>query len=263
MSEFDPNLPPRLPVELPPPASPLWARLLNLLAMPGAVFDELKASRHAVGNWLVPLFISALGLAATAWVVASSPAFSQRVAEQQTAYRTAQTNLVTSAKLTPAQLEENLKAFDTMSQPAVLNTLAVVGGFGLGVMRIFWWALILWFIARWLLRQPVGYGKALEVAGLSSIVTALGSVVLVVTMVNFGASFAPEGFKLVVNDLSAGINDWPTILALNITNFWVVAVMGLGLARLTGVPWFRAAFPVLIYWLAMQFLAALLGVFGA
>ena len=43
-------------------------------------------------------------------------------------------------------------------------------------------------------------------------------------------------------------------------NFWLIAVLGTGPARLTGVPWVRGAFLVVAYWMASEFLLLVLGI---
>lgn len=259
MFEPDQSLPPLLPVEPPPPASPLLARMLNVFAMPGVVFEEVRVSRPAIGNWLLPAFIAGLAVALSALVISASPAFSKQLAEQQARFQAAQTNAVAGAKLSPAEVEQNRRAIEMIAQPVVLRSFAVVGGFAFGSLRTFWWAFVLWLIGRFLLRRPIPYGKALEVAGLSSLIAALGSVVMVALMVNLGESFQPSGFSLVVADLGVDQSQWLTVAALNITNFWLVTVLGLGLARLAQVPWFRAAFLVFTYWLLAEVLMLLVG----
>ena len=46
----------------------------------------------------------------------------------------------------------------------------------------------------------------------------------------------------------------------NASGFWLVAVLGVGLSRLTGQPWFRAVFPVVAYWIGSELLLLALGV---
>jgi hypothetical protein len=262
MSDTEDSLPPRLPVRPPPPASPLAARMLNLFATPGVVFEEVRVSAHAVGNWVVPALIAGLAMALAALVLSASPTFAKRTSEQQEKFRAAQTNAVAAGRLTTAEMEQSVQTIAAVAQPAVVRPLALLGGFTFGVLRVFWWSGLLWVFARGLLRQPVGYQKLLEVAGLSSLIAALSAVVLLAVMINFRESFQGGGFTLVVNDLSDDSMQWPVVLALNIMNFWQVAILGLGLARLAQVPWFRAAFPVLVYWIGTEFLMVLAGGIG-
>ena len=62
-----PQLTPEALPEAPqPPAMSLGGRLLNVLATPGDVFEEVKAAPETTANWLVPALI----LIAVSWVAA-------------------------------------------------------------------------------------------------------------------------------------------------------------------------------------------------
>ena len=67
--------------------------------------------------------------------------------------------------------------------------MAMAGGFGLGWSGIFG-AFMLWFLARAALKLPIRYGKALEVAGLASVVAVIGNVAVVALTVNFTKTFS-------------------------------------------------------------------------
>jgi len=135
-----------------------------------------------------------------------------------------------------------------------------VGGLGFGVVRVFWWTFVLWFLARSVLKVPIRFGKALEVAGLASVVALVGNVAIVALTVDFGKTFSSGGFALSVADFESSRQQLLVAMVQNGLNFWLVAVLGTGLARLTGLPWIRGAFLVVTYWIATDFLMLLLGV---
>jgi hypothetical protein len=267
MTEFDQDLPPVLepaPAPAVPPESSLLARLLNVFAIPGRVFEEVRgAARHRIGNWLVPALLSSVALALAGWVMLSMPTVWQQLAEQQAKFRAHQAaalaESVTAGKLTPSEVEQSLKVFDVVTRPAVMKSAAAAGGLAYGLGRVFWWAFVLWLLARTFLRRPVRYCKALEVAGLASMVALLSTVVMLALSVNVAQSFGPSGFALSVSDFAAPGRQTLTAVALNGTNLWLITVLGIGLARLTGVPWFRGTFLVLAYWLLTDSLLLLLG----
>jgi 3-oxoacyl-[acyl-carrier protein] reductase len=59
----------------------LAARLLNVFAIPGEVFEGVKASRFCVGNWLLPALLSAAVGVLTIIVVFSQPSIQRQVRE--------------------------------------------------------------------------------------------------------------------------------------------------------------------------------------
>jgi hypothetical protein len=99
----------------------------------------------------------------------------------------------------------------------------------------------------------------MEVAGLASMVALLSTVIMLALTVNIGESFGASGFALSVTDITATDHRTLAALVLNGVNFWMVAVLGTGLARLTGVPWFRATFLVVAYWLLSDLFLLLIG----
>ena len=247
----------------PPPSSSLLARLLNIFAIPGQVFEEVRHARHSIGNWLLPTLLCAIALGVSGYVVLSTPTVWKEITTRQAKLREREAStlaeLVQAGKTTQAEADKVLETFDTVTQPAVMKGAAATGGFTIGLVRVFWWGFVLWLLARGFLRSPIRYGKALEVAGLASMIDLLIRIVTLVLMVNFGKSFGAAGFSLAVSDFGGSGIQTVVAVALNLGTFWLVGVLGVGLGRLTGAPWFRAAFPVLAYWMASEFLLLLLG----
>jgi hypothetical protein len=263
MSNTDHDIPPVLgpkPAPVPPrPASPLFARLLNVFAIPGHVFEEVRVSRHSVGNWVIPTLLCCVVLAVSGYVVLSTPTMQKNVAGLRERQATTLGEAVKAGKITQAEVDQSLKIMDGLMQPAVLKSIAAGGGFVWGVVRLFWWSFVLWLLARTFLRCPIPYHKAVEVAGLVSMIALLSTVVMLVLTVNIGESFGGQRFALSVTDITSPDHQTLASVALNVVNFWVVIVLGIGLGRLTQAPWFRATFLVVAYWLLSDLLLLLLG----
>jgi hypothetical protein len=267
MPEPDLNPPPVLepaPAPAPPPApSPLLARLLNVFAMPGRVFEEVRQCRAAAGNWLVPALLCGVALALVGYVLVSTPAATKQLGERQAKAQEAQaTSLaesVKAGKITQADADAALNLFDRVARPEVLKTAVAALGFVLGILRVFWWGLVLWVLARVAVRRPVRYGKALEVAGLASMLAWLSMVVMLALSVNIGQSFGASGYSLALTDLATPGDQNLTAIVWIVMNFWIIAVLGLGLARLTMVPSIRGVFLVFAYWVFSDLLGMLAG----
>jgi hypothetical protein len=225
------------------------ARLLNIFAIPGHVFEEVRVSRHSIGNWLLPTLLCGLALAASGYVVLSIPGVWKNIPELRERQATALEEAVAAGKITRQEADQSLRMVDALMRPGVLKSIASAAGLFWGAVRLFWWAFVLWLFARAFLRQPIPYPKAMEVAGLASMIALLSTVVMLVLTVNVGESFRASGFALSVSDITASNHRTITSVALNAVNFWMLAVLGLGLARLTGAPWFRATFLIVAYWL--------------
>lgn len=213
-----------------------------------------------MGNWLVPTLLCCIALSVTGYVMLSAPSFQKKLPELREQQIKKMEEAVAAGKATRKDADQTIKAVNAIAQPALLKSVAAVGGLIWGVVRLFWWSLILWWLARVFLKQRVPYNKAMEVAGLSSMIALLSMVVMLVLTVKIGESFGATGFTLSVSDITTPEHRTLAYWALNLVNFWNMAILGTGLARLTGVPWFRATILVVAYWLLSDLLLALLGV---
>lgn len=241
------SLPPTPP--LPPAPTSLAARLLNIFAAPGEVFDEVRAAPATAGNWLVPTLLSAVAGALAAVLIFSQPAIVQQLHEQQAR---AMDQQVKAGKMTQAQADQAIGMIDKFSGPAMLkifgSVTAVIGSF----IRLFWWALVLWLLAKFFLKADVGYLKAAEAVGLSTMISLLGGIVGLLLVVNLGKMFSSPSLALAVSDFDAQKKSHLLLGAVNVFSFWFIGVLSSGLARLAGVPFGRALFLVLGYWILQE-----------
>lgn len=150
----------------------LGARLLNVFAVPGEVFEEVKISKPSAHNWLVPVLIASVVGAISAIIMFSQPTIQQQVREKQE--RTLEKQ-VQAGKMTRAQADQALTMMEKFSGPAMMKTFGAVGSVIYSFVRVFSWALVLWLLGRWFLKVRFDYMKAVEVAGLASMIATLGA----------------------------------------------------------------------------------------
>jgi len=122
---------------------------------------------------------------------------------------------------------------------------------------VFWWAFILWLLGRLFLKVQFGYLKALEVAGLALMISVLGGIVTLLLTVNLTKLFGTPG--LAVADFEAARKSHLLLGAANLFSFWLVGVLSVGLAKLAGVPFLRAAWFVFAFWVIQESFFMLLG----
>ncbi len=251
--EEPPSLPEPVRAPVPPPSTSLAARLLNIFAVPGEVFEEVKATRFRAGNWVVPVVLSAIIGAVSAVIIFSQPTIQQKLHEQQEKMLAPQ---VQAGKLSQADAD---KALDMFSNPLLLKIGGGVGAVVASVVRVFWWALVLWLLGRWFLKSQFDFLKALEVSGLALMISVLGAMVSLLLIVNLGRLFATPSLALAVSDFDATRKGHLFLGAANVFSFWQVAVSALGLAKLAGVPILRAALLVFTFWFLQETLFILVG----
>jgi hypothetical protein len=230
----------------------LAARLLNVFAVPGEVFGELRISPHAVSNWLVPAIFSAVVGAITVFVMFSQPAIQQQFRDKQTKLIEERTK---AGKMTPQERAVVEKLTGLTVLRAVGAAGAVVGSF----LNVLWWGFVLWWLAGRMLKVQVPFSKSLEVAGLAMMINVLGGLVAMLLILNLGRSGATPSIALVVKDFDAGRKSHLFAAAANVFSFWVVGVRSIGLAKLAGVPYLRAGWLVVSFWVLEQSLFIITG----
>lgn len=248
--------PPLIGEPLPPapstgPAMSLPARLLNVFAIPGDVFEEVKAARASVANWLVPALITGgVGIMA-AVILFSQPAILQKIREPQD-QKIEQS--VKAGKMTRAEADQAMAVMDQVFSPTLMKILGGFGAVFYGFARVFLWATGLWLVGLWVLRLRFPYGKALEVAGLASMIGVLGVIVTLLLQVNLSNVNSSPSLALTVSDFDPKKASNLALAAVNVFDLWQVGVMACGLARLAAVPFMRAAFVLVGFWMLWQFI---------
>jgi len=237
----------------------LAARLLNVFAIPGEVFEGVKTSRFAVGNWLVPMFLSGAVLALTGILLALQPAFQKQMHERMDQQAKALQQEVKAGKAKQAEVDRTMASIQAYVAPTVLPVLLGAMAGAIGAVRVVWWALALWLLGRIFLKARLDFMKTLEVAGLGVMIAVLGDAVVLLLMVNLPGLFASPGLAQSVAGLDV-LHKSPVLLAVaNVFSLWLIGVLAVGLAKLARVPLLRAAWFVLAFWLLQASVMVLLG----
>jgi len=231
----------------PPAPTTLWSRLFNVFAAPGEVFDEVKNSKSSPANWLAPaLIFIAFGMVSSI-VIFSQPAIVQQIHDQQTKVMDQQ---VKAGKLTQPQADQALAVMEKFAGPTMLMVFGCVGAVIGSFAHIFWWAFVLWLMAQWFLKTKIPFLKAAEVAGLTTMILVLGTVVTILLTVITGKLGMTPSLALTVGDFDLKNKVHLLLAAVNIFSFWQIGVTASGLSRLTGAPFSKTLLLVFLYWLA-------------
>ena len=223
--------------------------MMNVFAIPGEVFDEVKAAKATTANWVVPVLLMCLVSSVAAFIIASQPAIQQKIREQQ---EQALEKQVKAGKMTQQQADQASEMMQKLTGPTMMKIFGVAGAIFYGVLRLFWWATALWLLGRWFLRVQFGYGKAMEIAGLAGMIGVLGTIVTLLLQVNLSNPSSSPSLALLVGDFDPKKLSHMLLAAVNIFVIWQVGVLACALARLADVPFTRAGFVVFAFWLLCQ-----------
>ncbi len=233
--------PPILESQSPPSkATSVAARLLNVFAIPGEVFDEVKAGANSTANWLAPALMLILVSWVGGWLILSQPAIQQQMSELTDKAIQKQ---VEKGKLTKDQAELARKSGEISARVGAVAA-PVVAAFA----TPFCWGLILWLVGTKVLPGNFPYIKAVEVAGLANTILVLEAVVRTLLVVGLGNPFASPSPVLLVREFDPQKTAHSLLALVNLMTFWLLAVRSVGLARLSGVPFPRAGAWVFGIW---------------
>jgi len=154
-------------------------------------------------------------------------------------------DLVKAGKMTQADADKAAAMAEKFTGPTMLMVFGTVGITIISFVRVLWWGLLLWLVAK-ILKKPFGYVKAMEIFGLASMVTVLGAVVGILLAVILGRMIATPSLVLLVKDFNVTRKTHLLLGTDNIFYFWQVGVASVGVAKVTGVPFMRALPPVII-----------------
>jgi len=243
----EPQLPSDPQPEAPqPPSMSLWGRLFNVFATPGEVFQEVKDARVSTANWLVPALILIVVSWGSSLVIFSQPSITHQLSEIT---EQAIQQQVEKSKMSEQQAEQARamgEKWAGISAKIGAALTPVIAGF----LTPFFWGLIIWGVGSGLLKGHFPYMKAVEIVGLANMLSILEIILRTLLIVGFGNLYASTSLVLLVKTFDPQ-NTVHSLLALvNVMTFWLLAVRGVGLARLSGASVAKAVAWVFGVWAA-------------
>jgi hypothetical protein len=246
-----------------PVAMSLAARLLNVFAVPGEVFAGVMAGRFHLGNWLLPALLLAVVGILTANVKSSHPGIQRQIRAKLDQQAKTMEEQVKAGKLRQADVDRLQAVTRILSNPLISRTAGSIAAVIFGPALVFWWAFLLWLLGRRYLKVQVGYLKALEVAGLALMISVLGGIVMLLLVIDLPKLLAIPGAMLVFTDLETAQKSRLLGAVDLLFLAWLVGVLSVGLAKLAGVPFLRAAwFVIAVSVIQVSFLLFLGEAFG-
>jgi hypothetical protein len=222
----------------------LPARLLNILVAPGEAFDSIKGAADQAANWVVPALLLILAGWLGAWLIFSQDSINQQLRDIT---NKAIEKQIENAHMSEAQAEQTRRVGEKWA--GISTKIGSYASPLVGALATpFIWGLFLWLAGAKAMKARLPYMKAVEVAGLANMVAVLDTVVRVLLILLTGNIFASLSPVLLVKDYDPQ-NTAHSLLALaNPMVLWLLGVRSIGLARLAGASFARAAAWVFGIW---------------
>jgi hypothetical protein len=224
------------------PMTSLVGRLFNVFATPGEVFEEVKAIGPRVSHWLVPGLLFVLVSWLGGLLVFSQPTIRQQITELTDKQIQKQ---IEKTKM-PAEQAEKMRGYIELTFKAAFVVGPIIPPF----VFLWLWGLIFWLAGNKIMKGDFSYMKGVEVIGLSNMIPVLEAIVKTLLIVVTGNLFASPSLAMLIKDFSQE-NPMHTLLALvNVMTLWHLSVRTIGLARLAGKSFAKAAVCVFGVWVA-------------
>ena len=216
-----------------PNPTSLRSKLFNLYVSPGEVFDEVVASPRAAAHWRLPALLNGLfGLLLFFLVADPVPALEGP--------RGAAPIPVSSGAV-----------FNPAASPG-LELIGPAAVLGVSFAGIFWSAAVLWISGRLFLRSHFSFVKASEIAGLTTMILALGTITTALLVLATDNRMARPDLTFLAGAADPAGRLHQTLAVANVFHIWMAGLLSMGLAKLSGVSTREAAMWVFGYWIVCR-----------
>ena len=239
-----------------PPVSSFMTRATNVFTSPSELFGEVASAPPQTSSWLLPYIASLLLAIVFTFALYNNAALRQQIYDMQTQ---GMQKAVEQGKMTQEQLDQ-IK--DRMESSGPMMFMLIGAGSTVVILTVIFFGvtLILWLMTKFGLKFEGTYTKMLEVYGLSSLIGFFGAIVALLLMNLLNSMHAtPSGSLLIMSSYDRNNFMHNLLTSLNVFTLWQVAVVGVGIAKLSNKSSGTGVGIVFGLWLVWVIVASALG----
>ena len=209
----------------------IMSKLMNVFTSPSEAFEGISSSPSKTSSWLYPfiatIVISILG---SFLVVTNESLRAQIVDAQEKSLQ----QMVESKRMTQQQADAQIEGMRGMGV-GMFMAFGIVFALVFIALYYFGGSLFLWLTGKFALKSTAGYGKYLEVYGISSWIGVLGGLITTLLIIGMNSLYAsPSAALAVFSDYDVTNDMHKYMSAANAFSIWQAAVLGIGLSKLSG-----------------------------
>lgn len=229
-------------------------KFIGILSSPGEVFQSIAATPPKTSNWLVPLSLAIIVSIIFTFVVFTQPAIqNEMIAAQAKQFE----KNIAEGKMTQEQADRAME-FSKPGSPMFL-IFGSIGAVVIFFVAIFAYALVYWLAGKIMYKSTLGYTKILEVNGLAMFITPVAILLSMVLIVAMESLYAQPSAALLVSDFDPQDKMHKALAALNLFEFWSMAVTGIGLSKVWNVSFGKGLGVVVTVWVVWTAIKILVG----
>ena len=215
-----------------PKAQPLGSTMMNAFSSPSDAFEGLRESESKASFWLLPLILLFVLASVSTVIMFSNDTLKSQILESR---EQAMQKQVESGKMTQEQADRAKSQMENMG--GMFIAFGVIGSVIFLSVMFFGASLALWLVSKLLLKSTAGYGKYLEMYGISSWIGILGGTVTLLMILGLNSMYASPSAALAVYATFDPLSTMHKVFAaLNIFSIWQAVVVGLGVSKLGNKP---------------------------
>jgi len=213
-----------------PKAQGIGSALMNAFSSPSEAFEGLRESESKATFWLIPLILLIVLASVSTVMIFSNDTLKNQILESR---ELAMQKQVDSGKMTQEQADRAKSQMESMG--GMFIAIGIIGSVVFLSAMFFGAALALWLISKLALQSTAGYGKYLEMYGISSWIALLGGIVTLLMIVGLNSMYASPSAALAVLATYDPLNTTHKFLAaINVFSIWQAVVVGFGVGKLGG-----------------------------
>lgn len=213
------------------PQTSLMNKVVNIFASPSEAFEGIGSSPAKASSWVFPFLALFLISVLISYLLVSNETLKAQIVDAQA--KSVQ-KMVESGRLTQQQADQQIEGMQRMGT-GMFMTFGTIGSLVYICLYFFGAALFLWLAGKFGLKASAGYGKYLEVYGMSSWVGVLGALITTLLIMGMNSLYASPSAALAVLSEYDPTNDTHKYMsAINLFSLWQATVVGIGLSKLSG-----------------------------
>lgn len=211
--------------------SSLLTRITNVFASPGELFLELSQSKPQTSSWLIPLIISVLMAFFAIVAIQFNESLKFQIREIQIEKMQ---ELVNQGRMTQEQADMATGRTDSSQSFIIFGSISAMI---MTIIIFFLITLIFWLAAKFGLKFTGNYPKMLELYGLTTLITSLGTIITILLMYVMDSIRVSPSAAIFIYENFDTKNDFHILLSqLNLFTIWQMGILGYGLAKLSNKP---------------------------
>jgi len=240
--------------DIPEPTS-IGAKLFNIIATPGDVYEEMRYAKPRVVNWLVPVLLLMIANSIFTWIAFQNPAVVHGIQEQQA--EQIRKSMARNPKMTEEKIEKAVEGAKKFMTPRIMAMFGIAGATGAVMVFLFAQGFVLWVVDRFLLRTNTDFMRFVEISGVAQIISVLSAIARMFIVQATGEVQLGTSLALLLADFDPANPVHLLINNLELFFLWYLGVVALGISTVTRASLVKSLVAVAVFWVLLASLVAL------